>query len=74
MGDIPEWNPARLNLDEIKTASFRARDIVNQLLSFSRKTEQKRKSIKIETVILESLKLLRASIPSSIDISSNIQN
>jgi PAS domain S-box-containing protein len=66
--DVSEKHPARLSLDEIQKASLRARDVVHQLLSFSRKTELKRKPINITNVIKESLKLIRASIPSNIDI------
>ncbi len=72
MDDVPEWNPARTNLNEIKTASLRARDVVRQLLSFSRKSEQKQRPIKISTVVKESVKLLRASIPTTIEFRSNI--
>jgi len=70
--DVPEWNPARLNLEEIKIASFRAKDVVRQLLSFARKTDQKRKPVKINPIITDVLKLLRSSIPTSIEIRSNI--
>ena len=37
LDDVPEWNPVHSNLEEIKTASLRATNIVRQLLSFSRK-------------------------------------
>jgi len=70
--DVPDWNPARQNLNEIKTASLRARDVVRQLLSFSRKTEQEKRPSKINTIIKESVQLLRASIPSSVELRSNI--
>ncbi len=74
MDDVPEWNPARINLEEIKTASLRAKDVVRQLLSFSRKTDQEQKPVKINPVVTGVLKLLRSSIPSSIEIRSNIPN
>ncbi|MBW2643304.1 MAG: PAS domain S-box protein [Deltaproteobacteria bacterium] len=73
MDDVPEWNPAHFNLKEIKTASIRAKDIVRQLLTFSRKTDQERKPIKIIQTIKDSLKFLRATIPTSIDIRQNIR-
>jgi PAS domain S-box-containing protein len=72
MDDIPEWNPARFNLEEIKTASLRAKDVVYQLLSFARKTKQERKPIKINPIVIGALKLIRSSIPTSIEIRSNI--
>jgi len=70
--DVPEWNPGRLNLDEIRIASLRAKDVVRQLLSFARKTEVKKKPTNIAGIIKETLKLMRSSIPTSIEIRQNI--
>jgi len=70
--DVPQWNPARLNLEEIRTAILRARDVVRQLLSFARKTRLEKKPTNIVSIVKESLKLLRSSIPTSIDIRQNI--
>ncbi len=72
LSDVPEWNPAHGNLKEVQKACLRARDVVRQLLSFSRKSEQKKKPVKIAPIIKETSKLLRASIPSNIDIRYNI--
>jgi PAS domain S-box-containing protein len=72
LDDVPEWNPARLNLEEVITASLRAKDVIRQLLSFARKTKLEKKPINIKSIIRESLKMLRASIPTSIDIRQNI--
>ncbi|MFA5902946.1 MAG: PAS domain S-box protein [Desulfobacula sp.] len=69
---IEECNPVLLNLKEIKKASLRAGDVVRQLLNFSRKTEQSKKIIDIHPMIKESIKLLRSSIPASIDIQMNL--
>ena len=70
--DFPEWNPARHNLEEIRIASFRARDVVRQLLSFARKTKLEKKPTNIIPIVKESLQLLRSSIPTSIEIRQNI--
>lgn len=72
LDSLPDWNPSYNNLKEIKTASLRAKDIVRQLLSFSRKTEQIQKPLDIKEVIKESIKLIRSSIPSSIKIHEEI--
>ncbi|MCP4578761.1 MAG: PAS domain S-box protein [Deltaproteobacteria bacterium] len=74
MDDVPEWNPARQNLDEVKKACLRAKDVVKQILSFSRKSETEEKPLNLAPVVIESLTLLRASIPTSIDIRQNISN
>ncbi|MGD9231788.1 MAG: ATP-binding protein, partial [Desulfobacterales bacterium] len=72
MDDIYEGNPARFNLQEIRQATLRAKDVVRQLLSFARKTSLEKKPTNIAPIIIESLKLLRASIPTSIEIRRNI--
>lgn len=74
LDDVPEGNPAHSYLEEIQRASFRARDVVRQLLSFARKTELERKPIKIIPVIIDTIKLLRATIPMNIEIRQNIKD
>jgi PAS domain S-box-containing protein len=68
MDDVPKWNPAYLNLEEILESSLRARDVVRQLLSFARRTQLEKKPVNIGKIMQESLKLLRSSIPTSIEI------
>jgi len=72
MDDVPEWNPAKFNLKEILTASLRAKDVVRQLLSFARKTSLVKKPTNVIPIIEESLKLLRSSIPTNIEIRHSI--
>jgi PAS domain S-box-containing protein len=72
MDDVPEWNPARHNLEEILTASFRAKDVVRQLLSFARKTKLEKKPTNILPIVKDSLKLLRSSIPTTIELRQNM--
>ena len=72
LDDIPEWNSAKLNLKEILTASLRAKDVVRQLLSFARKTRLEKKPTHIVPIVKESLKLLRSSIPTNIEIRRTI--
>jgi PAS domain S-box-containing protein len=72
LDDVPEWNPSRFNLEEVITASLRAKDVVRQLLNFARKTELMKKPTNIIPIVIESLKLLRSSIPKSIEIRQDI--
>jgi PAS domain S-box-containing protein len=72
MEDVPEWNPAKLNLKQIRDASLRAKDVVSQLLSFARKTKLEKTSTDIVPIIKKFLQLLRSSIPTSIEIRQNI--
>jgi signal transduction histidine kinase/ActR/RegA family two-component response regulator len=54
---------------EILKAGGRARDLVYQILTFSRQTETEAKPIMVQPIVKEALKLLRASLPSTITIS-----
>jgi len=60
------------NLAQVLQAGDRARNLVKQILAFSRKSEHDLKPIQTHLIIKEALKLLRASIPSTIDIRYNI--
>nr|QIV52836.1 hypothetical protein [uncultured bacterium] len=73
LDDVPEWNPAHANLLEIKAAGMRAKDIVRQLLSFTRKEGERLKAIDIVPVIEDTLHFLRSSIPTTVDIRKNIR-
>lgn len=72
LSDCPESSPAHFHLEQIKTASIRARDVVKQLLSYIRKIDYKRKPLNLIPVVKDSIKFLRATIPSNIDIQLNI--
>ncbi|MBW2604145.1 MAG: hypothetical protein JRE28_07490 [Deltaproteobacteria bacterium] len=74
LDDIPQRSPAYFNLEEILKAGLRAKDVVRQLLGFSRQTDQKRQPIKLVPVIQEAAKLLRATIPMSVDIRRNMDD
>jgi len=47
--------------------------LVQQILTFSRQNSQERKPMRVQTLIKEALKLLRATIPSSIEINSSVE-
>jgi len=59
-------------LDQVLTASRRAKDLVNQILTFSRMRETERRPVQVNHIVKEALKLLRSSIPTTIDIRSTI--
>jgi PAS domain S-box-containing protein len=61
-------------LDQVLKASERAKSLVNQILTFSRMREVEKKPVQIDPIIKEGLKLLRASIPSTIEIRSEIDS
>ena len=59
-------------LKEIASAGQRASELVQQILTFSRQTEQVKQPVLVEAIVKESLKLLRAAIPSTITIRQRI--
>ncbi len=56
------------SLDEIRKAAARARELVKQILSFSRRQPTERKPIRLEPVIEESRRLLRATMPGRLSL------
>ncbi len=72
--DIPTGNNARYNIDQVIKASNRAKDLVKQILTFSRQSEQQLSPIQPCPIIKESLKLLRSTIPTTISIVQNVCN
>lgn len=70
---ISEKSSERRYVDRIVEAGIRGRDIVKQMLAFSRQAEEK-KPILLSTVVRESMKLLRAAIPSTIHMNMNVRS
>jgi CheY-like chemotaxis protein/anti-sigma regulatory factor (Ser/Thr protein kinase) len=73
MDDVPEDSPIRRNLEEILKAANRARELVQQILTFSRQNGRERKPIRVQVIVKEALRLLRASIPKTIDIRTDLK-
>ncbi len=71
---IPEGNALRPNLEQVLKASARAKDLVKQILTFSTQTEQERKPVQLSPTIREALKLLRSSLPTTIEILQDIDS
>lgn len=64
----------RKNLDHVHKAGLRAKELVMQILLFSRMEEQERKPLRISDVVDESFKLLRATLPSAIEVKRDIDH
>ena len=64
----------RSDLNEVRKAAHRARDLVNHILAFSRHTEKEYVPIELSATIKESLKVLRPTLPSDINVSENLIN
>jgi PAS domain S-box-containing protein len=64
----PEDGRLSHNMRQVLLSANRAKDLVRQILSFSRKTEQENKLVQVSLIVKEVLKLLRSSLPSTIEI------
>ncbi len=72
--DVPEDSPFRHGLKQIYTGSLRASELVKQILTFSRQEPGEVRLIKMQPIIKEALKLIRATISTTIDIKLNLQS
>jgi PAS domain S-box-containing protein len=71
--DTQKGSMEHYNIEQVLKAGHRAKDLVKQILAFSRKSEQDKKIIFLTPIIKEVLKLLRASLPTTIEIKLNIE-
>jgi PAS domain S-box-containing protein len=70
---LADDSPMRFNLERVVNAGLRARDLVKQILTFSRQSDQQRIPLKVAPIVKEALKLLRASLPTTVEIRENIK-
>jgi signal transduction histidine kinase/ActR/RegA family two-component response regulator len=66
--DTPQGAPARTSLQEIEKAGRRARDLVRQILTFSRNEAPKRIPIQLAEVVQETARLVRVTLPPLVDL------
>ncbi len=70
--DVPVGSPVEESLHQVLKASRRAADLVTQILTFSRRSVQERQPLLLGPIVKESLKLLRGTLPSTIEIRNSI--
>lgn len=70
---LGEAQPVRGYLDEVARAAERARNLVSQILTFSRGVEHTHAPLEIRPIVREALNLLRATLPSTIEFRQNLQ-
>jgi len=71
--DLSADSPLQDSVNEIFNASIRARDLVKQILAFSRQSKEEKKPIRVQSVLKEVLKLVRATLPANIQIVQDIE-
>jgi PAS domain S-box-containing protein len=74
IADLPPGHPALVCLAEVERASERAADLVRQILTFSRPQDLRRQVTKLDMVVDEALRLLRASLSSTITIRTSFDS
>jgi len=73
LDDLPQESPFRESMDEIYVSTMRARELVRQILTFSRQESCEFVLMQIQPVIKEALKLIRSTIPKTIGIKQDIK-
>jgi PAS domain S-box-containing protein len=64
----------RNEIEEVMKAAQRAKDLVKQILTFSRQSPQEQHPLLLEPIVRETMKMLRSTIPTTIDIRTNTQS
>ncbi len=65
---MPSDSPAKKKLERVIQAGQRAKDLVRQILTFSRHSENERRVLEIQNIIKETMHLIRPALPTSIEI------
>jgi len=71
--DIPKDSQYRGSLEGIYASALRAKELVKQILTFSRHDTNELKLMKMQPIIKEAMKLIRSSIPATIEIKQDIK-
>ena len=70
--ELSEDSALRYDIEQINGAATRGKDLVQQILTFSRQVDFDTKPLKLNDIVKEVLKLIRASFPSNIEIRQNL--
>jgi signal transduction histidine kinase/ActR/RegA family two-component response regulator len=66
--ELPEESNLRFDIEQINNAALRGKDLVQQILTFSREVDFSKKPIQLQPIVAEALNLLKASLPPSVEI------
>jgi PAS domain S-box-containing protein len=72
--ELPDGSNARADIEQVVIAGNRATELVKQILTFSRKSEYRKQPLRIYLLVKEAVKMLRSSLPTSISISTDIDD
>lgn len=68
MAELPADSRAHSDLERVLSSGQRARRLVQQILTFSRQSENDRRPLRLQPIIKETVKFLRASLPATVEI------
>ena len=74
LDDVERGSLLEDNLQEVYRAGKRARDLVKQILAFARQSDEEQQPIQVDTIAEEALKLIRSTIPTSIEIRQKLES
>jgi PAS domain S-box-containing protein len=70
--DAEDPTQVRAHMEGLRAAAHRARDLVHQILTFSRQKGEERSRIAVQPILEEALKFLRSTLPSSIELVAQV--
>ncbi|MCK4760691.1 MAG: PAS domain S-box protein [Candidatus Aminicenantes bacterium] len=73
LDQLPENSVAEANLKRVLSASYRAAEMVKQILFFSQKEEKERSSVYLNDILEEALAGLENSVPANVEIRKNAE-
>jgi signal transduction histidine kinase len=74
MEDAPPGSFLNHNMEQVLQAGLRAKHLVQQILTFSRQSEHEMRPVQLGRIIQEAYELLRASLPTTIDIHTDVRS
>ena len=74
LDDTPPAGRARSSLTRVLKASSRAKELVRQILTFSRRADRERRTLRADLVINEALRLMEASLPKDVEIDARLED
>lgn len=73
MTQVSQDERVKSYLEEVITAGIRAKELVKQILAFSRRSDQEREAVDLKVIVWEALKMIRATLPATIEIRSSLE-
>jgi nitrogen-specific signal transduction histidine kinase/ActR/RegA family two-component response regulator len=71
---LPEESPARLSLERVIGAAGRARDLIRQILNFSRMQESDASPVRLDRVVAEAVDMCASTMPSHIQVGLDLDS